>query len=135
MGNEIKGFTEKRKAEKKKKKKGNRPHNKKNDNGDRNSMPETKILDDSRLEASTRGEDLEPEDIEEELVQGETLIDEIEFKDLRGNNLKLRFLKKSTRLYRMQVILNDTVEIKPVTYSGSSMGNNYWNLIKGIYEQ
>jgi hypothetical protein len=132
MGNEIKGFTEKRKPGGVPFKKGNRPHNKKNDNGDRNSMPKTKILDDSRLEVSTRGEDLEPEDIEEELVQGETLIDEIEFKDLKGNNLKLRFLKKSTRLYRMQVILNDTVEIKPVTYSGSSMGNNYWNLIKGL---
>lgn len=58
------------------------------------------------------------------------IIEKIEFKN--GENiLSIRFSKKNNRMFRIQVFLNDEFEIRPVTYSGSSTGISFWNLLKG----
>ncbi len=133
MVHRIKGIGEKGKPRGRPFKKGESTINTKHDDGVRKRMSKNNVLDDTRHETSVRGEDVEPKEASrEQLLKYETLVDQIEFTDEQGNNLKLRFMRLSTRLYRMQVLLNDSVEIKPVTYSGSAMGNNYWNLLKGI---
>ncbi len=58
------------------------------------------------------------------------LIDSMEF--LNGENkLTIRFSKKHNRMFRIQVFLNDKHEVRPVTYTGSSTGYAFWNLLKG----
>jgi hypothetical protein len=57
-------------------------------------------------------------------------IDAIEF--LNGKNkLTIRFSKRHNRMFRIQVFLNNTHEVRPVTYTGSSTGYAFWNLLKG----
>lgn len=58
------------------------------------------------------------------------LIDSVEF--LKGKNkLTIRFSKRNNRMFRIQVFLNDKHEVRPVTYTGSSTGYAFWNLLKG----
>lgn len=58
------------------------------------------------------------------------VLDSMEF--LNGDNkLSIRFSKRSNRMYRIQIFLNDETEIRPVTYNGSSTGVSFWNLLKG----
>jgi vacuolar-type H+-ATPase subunit I/STV1 len=47
------------------------------------------------------------------------------------NKLSIRFSKRHNRMYRIQVFLNDTIQIMPVTYNGVSTGLAFWNLLKG----
>ena len=60
----------------------------------------------------------------------EELVDSIEFKN-GENKLTIKFIKKSNRMFRLQVYLNDKIEVRPVTYTGSSTGYSFWNLLKG----
>lgn len=62
------------------------------------------------------------------------LIDSIDF--MHGENkLSLRFSKRTNRMYRIQIFLNDTYEIRPTTYSGISTGLNFWNFVKGVFKK
>lgn len=58
------------------------------------------------------------------------LIEEIEFKN-GENTLKITFKKKHNRMFRVQVFLNDTLEMRPATYSGATTAFAFWNLMKG----
>lgn len=96
-----------------------------------------KVLDSSGYKASDNGENIDKIPIEninlptaEEQDQNKesTLEDCIEFKN-GENNLSLRFSKRHNRMYRIQIFLND-IEVRPMTYTGSSMGYSYWNLLK-----
>ncbi len=58
------------------------------------------------------------------------LIEKIEFRN-GENTLTLRYSKKYNRTFRLQIFLNDNTEIRPITYTGISTGNAFWNLIKG----
>jgi len=62
------------------------------------------------------------------------LIDSIEFKN-GENTLTIRFSKKHNRMFRIQVFLNETSEIRPVTYTGASTGYAFWNLLKGALKK
>lgn len=57
------------------------------------------------------------------------LIECVDFK--KGNStLSIRFSKRHNRMYRIQIFLNDKLEIRPVTYTGSRTASAFWNLIK-----
>jgi hypothetical protein len=51
------------------------------------------------------------------------------------NTLSVRYRKCSNRQFRIQIFLNDTIEIRPVSYTGSSTGNAFWALIKGVMKK
>jgi hypothetical protein len=62
------------------------------------------------------------------------MIDSIEF--VNGNNkLKIAFLKKHSRQYRIQVFLNEDTEIRPLTYTGSSTANAFWGFLKSSLKE
>jgi O-acetylhomoserine/O-acetylserine sulfhydrylase-like pyridoxal-dependent enzyme len=57
------------------------------------------------------------------------LIETMQFMD-GPNKLEIRFSKRHNRMFRIQIFLNDEIEIRPVTYTGTSTGHSYWNLLK-----
>lgn len=57
------------------------------------------------------------------------LIDCLEFKNGK-NILKIVFKKQHNRSYRIQCFLNDRIEIRPVTYTGSKTATIVWELLK-----
>lgn len=67
--------------------------------------------------------------IPEPTKEGE-IIDSIEFKN-GSNVLKIVFKKQHNRSFRIQAFLNETTEIRPVTYTGSSTASSFWSLLKG----
>jgi hypothetical protein len=38
-------------------------------------------------------------------------------------------------MFRIQVFLNDQVEIRNVTYTGAKTGYGFWNLLKGALKK
>ena len=46
------------------------------------------------------------------------------------NKISIKFLKRHNRMFRVQIFLNDKTELRPVTYTGASMGYAFWNLLK-----
>ncbi len=57
------------------------------------------------------------------------LLESIDF--MNGENkLTIRLSRRNNRMFRIQVFLNDEIEIRPVTYAGSSTGLSYWKLLK-----
>lgn len=74
------------------------------------------------------------QETKEKMPKDLELIESIDF--VNGpNKLSLRFSKKLNRMYRIQVILNDEHEVRPVTYSGTSTGTTFWNLLKGVLKK
>ena len=71
-----------------------------------------------------------PEPIISEFAQTSSAIDSMEFKN-GENTLTIKLIKKDNRAFRIQVFLNDTTEIRPVTYAGLSTALTVWNLLKG----
>jgi hypothetical protein len=69
-----------------------------------------------------------PEGVPEKTLEDREL-DAIVFTN--GNNtLKMTFRQKDNRICNMKIYLNDTTEIRPVTYNGLHTGKTYWNLLK-----
>ena len=62
------------------------------------------------------------------------LIESLVFKE-GENTLTIRFSERHNRMYRVQVFLNDSIEIRPVTYTGRSPGYGFWNLLKGMMKK
>lgn len=60
----------------------------------------------------------------------DVIIDSIDFEN-GLNKLSIRFSKKQNRMYRIQIFLNEEIEIRNVTYTGTSTGTSFWNLLKG----
>lgn len=58
------------------------------------------------------------------------VIDSIDFKN-GENTLSIKFIQNYNRTYRIQMFLNDKIEIRNVTYSGNNTANNFWSLLKG----
>lgn len=62
------------------------------------------------------------------------LIDSLDF--MNGENkLSIRFSKRHNRMYRIQVFLNDTLEVRNVTYAGVSTGKTVWDLMNGVMKK
>jgi len=72
----------------------------------------------------TQTEAITPPDTEENIA-----IETIEFKN-GDDTLKIILYKKHNRMYRVQIFLNDNIEIRPVTYTGANTALGYWNLLK-----
>jgi hypothetical protein len=51
------------------------------------------------------------------------------------NKLSIRFSKKHNRMFRIQVFLNDIYQVRPVTYTGSTTGVTFWNMLKGVLKK
>ena len=91
------------------------------------------LLSDTKEEATltssgTGGEYLE--NPPKEAPKDGDIIDSIEFRN-GSNVLKIVFKKQHNRSFRIQAFLNETTEIRPVTYTGSSTASSFWNLLKG----
>lgn len=75
-----------------------------------------------------------PKEESKDPKEADVLVDTIDF--MNGDNkLSIRFTKKHNRMFRIQVFLNDENEIRPVTYTGASTGNAFWNLLKGAMKK
>jgi hypothetical protein len=62
--------------------------------------------------------------------KGSKLVDSLDF--FNGENkLSIRFSKCQNRMFRIQIFLNDEIEIRPVTYTGARTGESFWELLKG----
>ena len=57
------------------------------------------------------------------------LVERVDFFDGK-NKLSIAFIKKNSRMFRIQIFLNDSLEIRPVTYNGRSPASAYWELLK-----
>lgn len=117
--------------------------------GNVRGKPKPGILADTRHKGGTGREDMsinaaEEEDDDNDLhetienptqalpseaQEEEPIIDQIEFTHGK-NTLKIIMRKKHNRLFKTQVILNDKTEIRPVTYTGSTMAQAFWGLLK-----
>jgi hypothetical protein len=62
------------------------------------------------------------------------LIESVNFKN-GENTLSIRFSKRHNRMFRIQVFLNENLEIRPVTYTGANTGYTFWNLLKGAFKK
>lgn len=80
------------------------------------------------------GESIDIPQVVEDKTKELELIESIVFKN-GENTLTIRFSKKHNRMFRIQVFLNDTSEIRPVTYTGASTGYSFWNLLKGALKK
>lgn len=60
-----------------------------------------------------------------------TPVDSIEFTNGK-NTLKIVLSKKHNRMYRVQVFLNNTMEIRPATYTGYAPASTFWGFLKEI---
>ena len=106
--------------------------------GNVKGMVNDEILAASGHESSVKGKNLidntqtiEKESSIPEIEKKELeLIDSIEFRNGK-NFLTIRFSKRHNRMYRIQIFLNDEFEVRPVTYTGASTGQTFWNLLKG----
>lgn len=73
----------------------------------------------------------EEQDAKEESKLPLVLVESIDF--IRGENkLSIRLSKRHNRLYRLQIFLNDTTEVRPVTYTGASAAFSFWDVLKGL---
>lgn len=82
-----------------------------------------------RQKKESKQTELKKEDNEVNL--NSELVESLDFFD-GENKLSIRLLKTPNRLYKINVILNDKLEIRPTTYPGAVAGVSYWNLLKGF---
>lgn len=126
--------------------------------GNKNGNPPSDILDNKRHSTSATGGVVEKQELEQEagvlgqlcdLVKDTTdtiiqdtieskkeleLLESIDFKNGK-NTLSLRFSRRFNRMYRVQIFLNNTLEIRPATFSGSATGVSFWNLLKETFNK
>jgi hypothetical protein len=58
------------------------------------------------------------------------LVDQIIFKDDKGNEVKVCLFSTKTRHFRMQVFLNEKMELRPTTFTGNNAAMSFWELFK-----
>lgn len=68
---------------------------------------------------------------EKRLADDLELIESIDFKNGK-NTLSIRFSRRHNRMFRVQIFLNGTNEIRPVTYTGATTGYAFWNILRGL---
>lgn len=61
-------------------------------------------------------------------------VDNLDFFN-ENNKLSIRLSKRHNRMYRVQIFLNDSEEIRPMTYTGSNTAMSFWNLLKGALKK
>ena len=72
-----------------------------------------------------------PRDIRQNPMADLTPVEAIEFTNGK-NKLKILLSKKHNRMYRVQIFLNDSVEIRPATYTGFAPASTFWGFLKEI---
>lgn len=58
------------------------------------------------------------------------LEEELPFSDGK-NSLKIKFFKRKNRMYCVKIYLNEDIQIRPITFTGSQTGKSFWQMIKG----
>lgn len=95
-------------------------------------------------EISHEGRDLNEDDLEDASLIQESestnqsvyqILETMEFKDQNENTLNIRFTRVNNRRIRVQVFLNDKIEVRPVSYQGSSSAYAFWILLKGALKK
>ena len=76
----------------------------------------------------------EPKEPSQNQIADLTPVDSIEFVNGK-NTLKIVLSKRHNRMYRVQVFLNNTMEIRPATYSGYAPASTFWGFLKEITKQ
>lgn len=62
-------------------------------------------------------------------VAASETVDSLTFSN--GNDtLKIVLIKKHNRMFRLQMFLNENIEIRNNTFNGASQAYNYWDLLK-----
>lgn len=114
--------------------------------GNKKGKPSGNVLGTERHSIGDKGGVLKTPEIKEEVKKNEpekqaetidkslTLIESIVFKN-GENTITIRLSKKHNRMFRVQAFLNDAIEIRPVTYTGSSPAFAFWNLLKGALKK
>lgn len=84
------------------------------------------------IETEGKKSEILPETIRIELPKEDSLrlVDAINFKDENGNSLKIVLRERENRMYRLQIFLNDSQEIRPITFNGNSAATTFWNFLK-----
>jgi hypothetical protein len=73
----------------------------------------------------------QPKHVDQTPTADLTPVDSIEFVNGK-NTLKIVLSKKHNRMYRVQVYLNNTMEIRPATYTGFAPASTFWGFLKEI---
>lgn len=76
----------------------------------------------------------EKKEVDEFANLPDPIVESLKF-TLHDNQLKIVLKKLPNRNYRVQIFLNDTIEIRPTTYTGHVPAMAYWNLLKGALEK
>lgn len=123
--------------------------------GNYKGKPRNEILDSKRPAIGNKQADIAPDEkqasktpLKEEKMEPQNLpvvkkeveaeenilVEAIEFKN-GDNALRITLMRKTNRVYRIQVFLNDGLEIRPSTYTGSSGAMNVWKLLKSYLKK
>jgi len=75
-----------------------------------------------------------PKDIRQNPMADLIPVEAIEFTNGK-NTLKILLSRRHNRMYRVQIFLNDSVEIRPTTYTGFAPASTFWGFLKEITKQ
>ncbi len=71
---------------------------------------------------------------ESENEKHQEVIDFLEF--VNGNNtIKIQFSKKSSRNFRLKILINDEIEVKPVSYITKQSAYDSWEMLKRVLKK
>jgi hypothetical protein len=92
-------------------------------------IPETPVLNPPKENPPEEKQILESKP--EQVLDVLEVVDSLDFKDDKGNTLKIIYRSTPARRYRLQIFLNESQEIRPVTYNGTSTSMAFWSMLKG----
>ena len=92
---------------------------------------ETKRFNDSvgEIQRMTRYQSKIENPVVEEKKEESSIVDMLDFTTGK-NTLSIKLVKKPNRMYRVQIYLNENIEIRNATYTGASQAFAFWNLLK-----
>jgi hypothetical protein len=62
------------------------------------------------------------------------IIDCIEFVNGK-NKLKIQFSKKTSRIFNVKIMLNDEIELKPLSFVTKSLATDSWEMLKRVLQK
>lgn len=65
---------------------------------------------------------------------GEEEIDFLEF-GCGQNTMKIKFTKKHSRNFKITVVLNDEIEVRPTSFITKQSANNSWDMLKRVLKK
>lgn len=96
------------------------------ESSDERAIVKEEIIKDNNTELEIK-EELETN--EKETINSFESIECLDFHN-KDNKLSIKLFKKHNRMFRVQIFLNDSNEIRPMTFTGSSTALSFWKLLK-----